>query len=233
MSDRPVLYLLPGLLCDQVTWAAQLEGLCEDADIHVPSFYGLGSITAMAEAVLAEAPAQICVVGHSMGARVALEMIRIAPARIDRIALLDTGTHTVRPGEPEKRQYLVDLAEREGMQALAAKWLPPMLHPDAPRSAALMPILEAMVCRATPAIFRGQVTALLNRPNAAAVLPTIRCPVLVGCGRQDAWSPLSQHEAIAAAIPYARLAVFEDSGHMAPMEAPEAVTAALGEWLAT
>lgn len=158
-------------------------------------------------------------------------MVRLAPERIDRLALLDTGTHTLRPGEPAQRQVLVDLAEREGMAALADRWLPPMLHPDAARSAELLPVLRAMVCRATPAIFRGQVRALLDRPDAAAVLPTIRCPVLVARGRQDAWSPLSQHEAIAAAVPHSKLVVFEDGGHMAPMEAAAAVTEALAAWM--
>lgn len=232
MPDRRVLYLLPGLLCDQVTWEHQVGGLGGIADIRVPSFYGFDSITAMAASVLADAPSRIAVAGHSMGARVALEMMRLAPERIDRLALLDMGTHAVRPGEPEKRQELVDLADREGMQALADRWLPPMLHPDGARSAALMPVLTAMVCRATPEIFRRQVKALLDRPDAAAVLPLVRCSVLVGCGRQDAWSPLSQHEAIAAAIPHAHLRVFEDSGHMAPMEAAAAVTDALAAWMA-
>ena len=232
MPDRPVLYLLPGLLCDRVTWEHQVAGLSGIAEIRVPSFYGFDSITAMAASVLADAPARIAVAGHSMGARVALEMVRLAPERIDRLALLDTGTHAVRPGEPEKRQELVDLAEREGMRALAERWLPPMLHPDGARSAALMLVLTAMVCRATPEIFCRQVKALLDRPDAAAALPGIRCPVLVACGRQDAWSPLPQHEAIAAAVPHADLVVFEDSGHMAPMEAAAAVTGALADWMA-
>ena len=76
-----------------------------------------------------------------------------------------------------------------------------------------------------------QVTALLNRPDADLVLPKIRCPVLVAVGRQDAWSPPEQHVAIAAAIPGARLRIFEDCGHMSTVEAPEAVSVALAEWM--
>jgi pimeloyl-ACP methyl ester carboxylesterase len=127
------------------------------------------------------------------------------------------------------------IARREflaGMAALAARWLPPMVHPDRVADEALMQPLRAMVLRMTPAIHARQIKALLTRPDAEAVLPTIRCPVLVGVGRQDAWSPLSQHEAIVAAVPQAKLVVFENSGHMAPIEAPAAVTAALRDWLA-
>ena len=121
MPEREVLYLLPGLLCDRVTWAHQIEGLADVAEIRVPSFYGFDSLTAMADSVLAEAPERFAVAGHSMGARVALELVRAAPQRVERLALLDTGTHPVREGEAEKRQELVDLAFREGMAALAAR----------------------------------------------------------------------------------------------------------------
>src|SRR4051794_37969107 len=106
MAERPVLYLLPGLLCDRVTWAHQVEGLADLAEVRVASFYGFDSIPAMAQSVLDEAPARFAVAGHSMGARVALEMVRAAPERVERLALLDTGTHPVRPGEAEKRQEL-------------------------------------------------------------------------------------------------------------------------------
>ena len=85
--------------------------------------------------------------------------------------------------------------------------------------------------RRSPATFRNQVNALIHRPDAAAVLRTIRCPTLVLCGRQDEWSPLAQHEEIASGIDGARLAVIENAGHMAPFERPGAVTDALARWL--
>jgi pimeloyl-ACP methyl ester carboxylesterase len=228
---KPALALLPGLLCDETVWANQVAALTPLADVRVADFRGFDSITAMAQAVLAKAPQRFALAGHSMGARAALEVVRLAPLRVDRLALLDTSTQPLRDGEAAKRQVLVDLANREGMASLAARWLPPMVHPDRLGDARLMEPLRAMVERMTPAIHAGQIKALLERPDAEAVLPTIRCPVLVGVGRQDAWSPLAQHEAIAAAIPQARLVVFENSGHMAPIEAPEAVTAALRVWL--
>jgi pimeloyl-ACP methyl ester carboxylesterase len=229
---KPTLYLLPGLLCDETVWAPQVAALAPLAEIRVADFRGFDSITAMAQAVLAAAPARFALAGHSMGARVALEIVRLAPDRVERLALLDTGTHPLRDGEVAKRRELVDLANGEGMAALATRWLPPMVHPDRVADEDLMRPLRAMVLRMTPAIHESQIKALLTRPDAEAVLPAIRCPVLVGVGRQDAWSTLAQHEAIAAAIAQAKLVVFESSGHMAPIEAPEAVTAALRAWLA-
>lgn len=228
---KPTLILLPGLLCDETVWAHQVTALAPLAEIRVADFRGFDSLTAMARAVLATAPARLALAGHSMGARVAIEIVRLAPERVARLALLDTGTHPLHAGEAEKRQVLVDLADRDGMAALAARWLPPMVHPDRVSDETLMQPLRAMVLRMTPAIHARQIKALLTRPDAEAVLATIRCPVLVGVGRQDAWSPLAQHEAIVAAVPQAKLVVFENSGHMAPIEAPEAVTAALRGWL--
>ncbi|WP_126936882.1 alpha/beta fold hydrolase, partial [Xanthomonas vesicatoria] len=163
--------------------------------------------------------------------RVALGIMRQAPERVTRLALLDTGIAPRRDGEREERQALVDLAQTQGMQALARAWLPPMVHPARIADAGLMQDLSAMVQRQTAQSFAGQVNALLERPDAAPVLAQIRCPTLLGVGRQDAWSPLARHQDMARQMPQARLAVFEDCGHMAPVEAPAAVTAALRDWL--
>ena len=229
---RRTLVLLPGLLCDGTVWSAQAAALSGITDIIAfPDFHGHDSIAGMAEAVLAAAPARFALAGHSMGGRVALEIVRRAPERVGALALLDTGVHPRRPGEAEARQALVDLAWNEGMTALARRWLPPMLHPDRVGDAALMERLTAMVCRATPAVFEGQVRALLDRPDATMGLGAIRCPTLVLCGRQDGWSPPAQHEAMAAAIRGASLRIVEDCGHMATVERPEAVTDALRDWL--
>jgi pimeloyl-ACP methyl ester carboxylesterase len=130
-----------------------------------------------------------------------------------------------------KRQAVIDVANNEGMEALAARWLLPMLLPANLANEKLVGDLTAMVLRATPAIHERQIMALLNRPDAAPVLPTIRCPTIVLCGRQDVWSPPEQHEPIAAAIPGAKLVVAENCGHFLPVEAPEVLNAALRELL--
>ena len=216
--------LLPGLLCDETIWSHQRKVLGEFADVLVPDFRHVNSISAMAQLVLDAAPERFSIAGHSMGGRVALEVFRMAPERVERLALLDTGVHQRGPGEESKRGELVELARSHGMAALAARWLPPMLHPD---HSVLLEPLTAMVLRSTPETFANQQQALLDRPDARTVLPSIRCPALVLCGRQDTWSPVSQHEEIAASIPHAKLAIVEDCGHMSPVEQPAIVT----KWL--
>ncbi len=219
--------LLSGLLCDRNIWSHQIRALEKIADVIVPDFRFVNSIAAMAQIALDSAPSRFAVAGHSMGARVAIELFRMVPDRVDRIALLDTGVHPRGPHEESKRGELVELARTQGMAAMAARWLPPMLHPN--HSALLAPLTE-MVERSTPEAFANQQRALLDRPEARAVLPLIKCPTLVLCGRQDAWSPVSQHEEIAAAIPHSKLVIVEDAGHMSPVEQPEAVTDALLAW---
>jgi len=221
---RPTLFLLPGLLCDAEIWSHQSAALSEFAEIVIPDFRFVRSIPAMAQLVLDGAPDRFSVAGHSMGGRVALEVFRMAPERVERLALLDTGIHPRRPGEEAGRQELIDLARRDGMEAMAARWLPPMLHSD---HMALLAPLTAMVKRSTPETFENQQRALLDRPDARAVLPAIHCPTLVLCGREDAWSPVAQHEEIAALIPGSKLVVIEECGHMSPVEQPDAVTNAL------
>lgn len=229
---RPVIYLLPGLLSDAAVWRAQVQRLSDTHDVRVPQFFGYDSIPAMARGVLAGAPDRFALAGHSMGGRVAVEIMRLAPERVDRLALLNTGIHAVREGEAAKRQVLVDLALAEGMEALAARWAPPMVAPARVADVALMEEIAAMVCRATPEIFRRQIRALLNRPVVRDVLGAIACPTCVIGARHDGWSPLSQHEEIASLIAGARLVCVEDCGHFSPLERPDAVSAALSAWLA-
>jgi len=229
---RPVVYLLPGLLCDEAVWRAQARRLSVTHQVRVPNFFGYSSLPDMARAVLAEAPDRFALAGHSMGGRVALEAMRLAPERVERLALLNTGIHDVREGEAARRQVLVDLAYREGMKALAAAWVPPMVAPERAGEAALLDDIATMVCRATPEIFHGQIRALLARPTVRELLPAIRCPVAVVGARQDGWSPLAQHEEMAALIAGAQLTCIEDCGHFSPLERPAAVTDALVRWLA-
>lgn len=230
MSALTVI-LLHGLMCDRTVWAHQRAALAVDNDVMIPDLRDFDSLEAMARSVLALAPPRFHLVGHSMGGRVAWEVIRMAPDRVDSLVVLDTGIHPLAEDEPAMRQRLVDLADSSGMEAVAEVWLPPMLHPDRRGDRELMQPLVAMVSGYGVDQFKGQIRALLGRHDANPVLPTISCPTLVVCGRQDGFSPLVRHEDFAALIPGAELAVVEDAGHMVTVEQPEAVTDLLVEWV--
>lgn len=229
---KPTLVLLPGLLCDAAFWTAR-PALEAFAPAHVVAYPDLDSISAMAQRALDQVAGPLVVFGHSMGGRVALEIMRIAPQRVVGLALLNTGIHTRKEGEEEKRAPLIRLAYAQGMEALADVWLPPMVDARRKDDGELLAPMKAMVMRATPEQHEKQIRALLNRPDPRETLPRIACPTLALVGRQDLWSPVAQHEEIVALVPGAKLVVIEGAGHMSQMERPEESTAALVEWLRT
>jgi len=228
-TEAAPLLLLPGLMCDQRIWAPQLAAF---PGARSAAYGDADSLAEMARRALAAAPPRFSLAGHSMGGRVALEVWRQAPERVERFAIFSTGVHGLRPGEPDKRHALLEIGRSQGFEALIEAWLPPMIGPDQRDN---KPLVEEMWQMCRDAGFDGcerQITALLNRPEVESLLPSITCPTLVGVGRDDAWAPPAQHEPIAAAVPGATLEIFEHCGHMAPVEAPDAFNAALERWLA-
>jgi pimeloyl-ACP methyl ester carboxylesterase len=225
------IYLLSGLLCDEEVWQGQVAELSQHYDVRVACFPGFDSIGGMAAHVLATAPERFSLVGHSMGGRVALEVYRRAPRRIERLALLDTGYEPVGQGEGERRAVLVNKALAEGVSAIAETWGRPMIAPCNQETTDVLARVVTMVGRMSGEIYAGQTRALLNRPDATEVLAAIACPTLVLCGAQDAWSPPDRHERMVALIKGATLRVIDDCGHMCTMERPGEVLAALQEWM--
>ncbi len=211
--------LIPGLICDRFVWEPVLARL----DAEVADLTTQDNLTVMAQDCLDRYPGTLRVAGHSMGARVAMEMARIAPDRIERLALLDTGIHPLADGEIEKRRAIVDFANTNGMQALADRWLPGMVTPENQKNADLMRGLTDMVLRMTPEIHARQINALVHRPDAGIYLPQITCPTLLMVGEDDQWSPVAQHQTMLDLMPNARLEVIAQAGHFAPVERPDAV----------
>lgn len=225
-----MLLFLPGLICDARTFARQLAAF---PDSRAVEGYGLAdSLPGMARVVLDQAPDSFDLFGHSMGGRVALEVFRLAPERVRRIALSSTGVHSLGEGEPAKRRALQAIGHEQGFEALVDTWLPPMVAEHNRADAALYGAMRQMCLDAGQAMFDAQINAQLTRPEQASLLPRIACPALVMTGELDAWSPPAQHQEIAAAIPDSTLVIVEGAGHMLPLEAPEAVNNAIADWLA-
>ena len=236
-ANKPLL-LLPGLLCDGSVWQHQVRVLADWGTAHSVEWSSEDSLPAMAQTVLRNAPERFSLAGHSMGGRVALEVYRAAPERVERIALLNTGYKPLAAGqagedETRGRYALLEIACSQGMRAMAEQWLPPMIHPDRHADTQLVEAILDMFARKTPEMFAAQIKALLNRPDATGVLEQIDCPALVLTGREDGWSPPSRHSEIAGKIRSSKLVIVPDCGHMSHMERPEAVASALREWLVT
>jgi len=230
--SRPPLILLPGLLLDERLYGAQTAALGDRAEMQLIDLTSADSMAAMAEGVLAAAPERFALCGLSMGGYVAFEIMRRAPERVTRLALLDT---QARPDSTEaraRRRDLIALAERGAFETATARLLPLFVHPDRRQDEALKVTIEAMAQRVGRDGFLRQQTAILNRVDSRPGLSAIACPTLVLCGRQDLLTPVEVHYEIAAAIPASTLVVLPDCGHLSPLEQPAMVNAQLAAWLA-
>jgi pimeloyl-ACP methyl ester carboxylesterase len=235
--NAPALVLVPGLLCDAAVWTPQLPTLQARTTVQIAEAGLRDSLVSMAEAIIDNAPARFAIAGHSMGGRVALEVIRRVPERVAGLALLDTGCHALTEdaagaAERRGRRLLVELARSQGMRVMATQWLQGMLHPMRLGDPALVNTIIEMICRRTTAHHAAQIEALLMRPEAGPLLGTISCPALVLCGREDRWSAVPHHQQMAALIPGSQLCIVADCGHMSTLERPEALSLKLCEWLA-
>lgn len=230
------LILVPGLLCDETVWTEQIKALQSLAHIHVADHGNSVSLTEMAQRILQRAPQRFALAGHSMGGRVALEVMRLAAERVEKLALFDTAYKPLAAGEAGEKERagrvaLLDLARRSGMRAMAKVWVQNMVHPSRLDDVRLIDAIVEMFAHKTPGVFAAQIEALLNRPDASAVLAAIRCPTLVLCGADDAWSTLAVHQQMATAIAGSSLVSVAICGHMSMMERPMEVTQAMTEWL--
>lgn len=228
---KPDVMLVPGFLCDETVWAPQKEALSPYCNVHIMQFNGQETFRAKAEYALESLTGSFSLVGHSMGAKVALEMLHIAPERIDRAVLMSTGVHAPGAHEAAQRQILLDRAETQGMSVIAEELIAQMLHPASRQDETLVATLREMILSHSLRALKRQVRASLTRPEQVRYLWDIQQPVLLMCGDSDQWSPVSQHEEMLANLPNAELRVIEQCGHMLTLERAEEVSQLLLDWL--
>lgn len=231
MSDRPALVMLPGMHLDAALWEHQTAHLADVADPQVADITGHDSVDGLARAVLDTAPERFALAGLSMGGYVALEIMRRAPERVIKLALLDTNARADLPEQTANRQQAIGFVLKGRLRQVVSVGMAKLIHPDRLSDEPLVASIHAQAQRVGPEAYARQQTANMNRPDSRPDLGAIRCPTLILCGRQDALTPPELHAEMADAIPGARMAVIEDCGHLAPMERPQAVTALLCEWL--
>lgn len=232
MIHMTSLVLVPGLLCDAALWRGQVEDLADIARPWVADVTRDDSVTAMARRVLAEAPpGRFALAGLSMGGYVAQAILREAPERVERLALLDTTARADSPEQIVRRRGLIELAEKGEFKGVTPRLLPVFLHPDRLSDRKLTEAVMAMTERVGKDAFLRQQRAIIGRPDNRPSLPAITCPTLVLCGRQDQLTPLEWHEEMAALIPNAKLEIVEDCGHLSTMERVWEVNVALRQWL--
>lgn len=228
--QNPPLVLVPGLICDDETWAHARTHLSDLADCLVVPADTADTMQQMAADVLALAPSRFAIAGFSMGGYVATEVLRQAPQRVTRLALLDTSSRLDTPAKVEERRRTIADCEAGRFDAVLADFVPRLLHPDRLREP-LAARVTAMGQRVGPATFARRHRAMLTRSAPRDVLEAFTGPVCVIAGRSDQLTPLEEHQELAAWAPHGHLSIIEDCGHMSPLEHPQTTTEILRDWL--
>ena len=231
MAERIPLILGPGLMNTPRLWEHQTTHLAEIADIDIVDTRKDTSLVDMAQRMLDGAPPRFAYAGLSMGGYMAFEMMRMAPERVIKLALLDTAAYNDTPERTAIRKEMIGLAEEGDFETVKRNTMPIFLSPQRLHDPAIVGIANAMCDEVGPQVFVQQMTAIMNRRDSRPMLRDIRVPTLVICGRQDQGTPLAASEEMVAGIPGSRLAVIEDCGHLSTIEQPQAVTALLRDWL--
>lgn len=228
---RQTLVLLPGLLNTRRLFEHQIADLGDIAEIVVPQLWTHESIGAMAEAALSAAPERFALAGFSMGGYVAFEILRCAPERVERLALIDTQATPDSPEVTARRHGFIEQTKLGRFKGVQPSLLPQIVHRSRLNDPTVVqPILDMALEIGAEGFVREQ-TAIMERADSRHMLVDIEVPTVVIVGRQDQVTPLPRSEEMAADIADSRLVVLEECGHMSPLERPAEVTGALRRWL--
>jgi pimeloyl-ACP methyl ester carboxylesterase len=223
--------LIPGLMCSPRFYAAPLPALWRHGPVMVADHTRHDNMADIARALLAEAPPRFALAGHSMGGYIALEVMRQAPERVTRLALLDTAAPADTPEQTERRRGFIQLARDGRFSTIVGLIFPLTVDPSAAGRRELLEVQQAMAEETGPEAFVRQQTAIMGRIDSRPHLHAIRCPTLVVVGDSDQLTPPERSRELAAGISGARLVVLERCGHMCALEQPERVTRELLAWL--
>jgi pimeloyl-ACP methyl ester carboxylesterase len=231
MSRPQHLVLVPGLLCDEALWRHQIDFLRDSLAVSVADVTRDETIPAMAERLLAGAPKTFALAGLSLGGYVAQEVMRQAPERVERLALMATNARADTEEQAKTRAGLIQLAEIGKFKGVTPRLLPNLIHPDRLNDSTVAGVVMEMAERVGQEAFIRQQRAIMARTDGRADLEAVRVPTLVLAGRQDLICPPKVQEEMATRLPNGRLVFIEDCGHLPPLERPRATTAVLRYWL--
>lgn len=228
---REPLVLLPGMMCDARVFAPQITALSGSTTLVLGPVTQGERIEEIASGLLDQLPPRFALAGQGMGGVVALELLRRAPDRISRIALLATQVLPELPAIAADREPQIVAAQSGRLaEVIQNRLASGFLAPGPQRNAVQAQAME-MAESLGPEVFVQQSRALQRRRDQQPTLGKCKIPALVLCGEHDALCPVKRHNFMAELIPYATLTVLEQAGHLPSLEQPEATTAALRDWM--
>lgn len=226
----PVVFL-PGMMCDARLFGPQIDALSGAFPVMCHPMVGHDNVQALAAQVLAAAPQTFALVGLSMGGIVAMEILRQAPERVERLALLDTNPMAEKDAVKARRSPQMDAAKNGDLRRVMRDEMKPNYLADGPNLGAILDLCMAMATDLGPDAFIAQSIALRDRPDQCETLRKYNGKSLVLCGREDTLCPVARHELMADLLTNSQLEIIENAGHLPTLEQPELTNAALLRWL--
>jgi pimeloyl-ACP methyl ester carboxylesterase len=230
--DNPMpILLVPGLACSPRIFAPVVPALWRFGPVTVANHIRNDNMGAIARKILAEAPPRFALAGHSMGGYIAFEIMRQAPERVAKLALMNTQARPDTPEASERRRGQIARAKAGEYRAILDELFAGFVHPSRRDDSGLRQLVNDMGDDVGPEAFVRQLTAIMSRPDSRPSLAWIKCPTLVLSSDEDKTVPNSLSTEMADGIPGAKLTVIPDCGHLTPLEQPQATAEALVEWL--
>ncbi|MGC3939340.1 alpha/beta fold hydrolase [Roseobacter sp. EG26] len=226
------LVLLPGMMCDARLFGPQIAELSSDVAVMTAPITQGERIEEIASGLLDQLPARFALAGLSMGGIVAMEILRRAPDRVSRIALLDTNPLAETPQIAAAREPQIVAARTGRMLDVMREEMKPNYLAPGPHQTAVLDLVMDMAETLGPEVFVRQSRALQRRRDQQSTLRKCKIPTLILCGAHDALCPVKRHEFMAELIPYATLRILADSGHLPTLEQPQETTKAIRDWMA-
>ncbi|WP_420332669.1 alpha/beta fold hydrolase [Roseibium sp.] len=225
------LVLLPGMMCDARLYGPQIAALSGRVPMHLAPITAYDTVQALARDVLENAPPKFALAGLSMGGIVAMEIVRQAPDRVSRLALLDTNPRAELDEVRQAREPQIASVRAGGLHTVMRDELKPNYLANGPRRQDVLDMCMIMAMDLGPDVFERQSRALQTRPDQQQTLKSVNVPTLVLMGREDRLCPLDRHELLHALIAGSTFKIIEGAGHLPTLEQPEAVNAAFKTWL--
>ena len=230
--DNPMpILLVPGLACSPRIFTPVIPALWRFGPVTVANHIRDDNMGAIARRILAEAPPRFALAGHSMGGYIAFEIMRQAPERVAKLALLNTQARPDTPEASERRRGLIARAKAGEFRAVRDEMFPGLVHPSRRDDADLRQLVHDMADDVGPEAFVRQQMAIISRPDSRPILAAIRCPTLVLSGDEDNTIPNALSVEMANNLHNAKLVILPNCGHLPQVEQSEATADALAEWL--
>ena len=231
MDNTMPILLIPGLVSSPRIFAPVVPALWRFGPVTVANHIRDDNMGAIARRILAEAPPRFALAGHSMGGYIAFEIVRQAPDRVAKLALINTQARPDTPEATARRRSQLARAQAGEFRAILDELFPGFVHPSRRDDNNLRQLVYDMGDDIGVEAFVRQQNAMMSRPDSRPSLAWIKCPTLVLTGDEDNTIPNSQSVEMANGIPAAKLVILPNCGHLPQPEQPQATADALVAWL--